>query len=89
MAEGVVFEAAWGTCFGRAIAAFGTVPRRDAGQLAAYITDDGNLTNPQVQQWLPTLPPQVSIKSMSKAPSNAGVGGVAEARRKAVHMGLS
>jgi hypothetical protein len=29
----------------------------DAGQLAAYITDDGNLTNQQVQQGLPTLPP--------------------------------
>ncbi|MBW8827851.1 MAG: hypothetical protein JF606_00110, partial [Burkholderiales bacterium] len=30
----------------------------DARQLAAYVTEDGNLhTNPQVQQWLPTLPP--------------------------------
>ncbi|MBW8832582.1 MAG: hypothetical protein JF606_24920, partial [Burkholderiales bacterium] len=30
----------------------------DAGQLAAYVTDDGNLhTNPLVQQWLRTLPP--------------------------------
>ncbi|MBW8827907.1 MAG: hypothetical protein JF606_00425 [Burkholderiales bacterium] len=29
----------------------------DAEQLAAYVTDDGNLrTNPQVQQWLQTLP---------------------------------
>ncbi|MBW8833114.1 MAG: hypothetical protein JF606_27780, partial [Burkholderiales bacterium] len=29
----------------------------DARQLAAYVTDDGNLhTNPLVQQWLRTLP---------------------------------
>ncbi len=32
--------------------------RLDAGQLATYVTDGGNLqTNPQVQQWLQTLPP--------------------------------
>jgi hypothetical protein len=30
----------------------------DAGQLAGYLTADGNLqANPQVQQWLQTLPP--------------------------------